>query len=52
MQGGVYAIHVLKKDGIPCDVRMLVLLETSDAGIVSKRNYYDPDSLMACNWAY
>jgi hypothetical protein len=51
MQGGIYAIHVSKTDGSPCEVRMLVLLETSNAGVVSERSYYNADSLLACGWA-
>jgi hypothetical protein len=34
MQGGVYSIHILKADGDPCKLRMLVLLETSKEGVV------------------
>jgi hypothetical protein len=31
-------------------VRMLVLLETSNAGVVSERIYYNADSLITCGW--
>jgi hypothetical protein len=50
MQGGIYAIRISKTDGSSCEVRMLVLLETSNAGVVSERVYYTADSLIACGW--
>jgi len=50
MLGGIFAVHVKKADGSPCDVLMLVLLETDKSGVVGERLYYNADSIIACGW--
>jgi ketosteroid isomerase-like protein len=51
IQGGVFALHVADAQGNPCAVKTLVLLEKSSKGISSEKDYYNADSLIACNWA-
>jgi len=49
LTGGVFAIR-LPQEQESCEVRIVVLLDTSDEGIVRERVYYDTDSLAACGW--
>ena len=51
VRGGVYDIHLPGEGNKPCEVRTLLLLELSEEGILNERTYYDPESLIACNWA-
>jgi ketosteroid isomerase-like protein len=49
--GGVYAIHVTDQEGKPCDVRAIILSESSKDKIINERLFYNADSLIACGWA-
>ncbi len=49
--GGVYAIHVIDRAGRPCDVRAIILLESSQDKIINEKLFYNADSLIACGWA-
>jgi hypothetical protein len=49
--GGVYAIHVTDQAGKPCDVRAIILLESSQDKITNEWLFYNADSLIACGWA-
>ena len=49
--GGVYAIHIIDQAGQPCDVRAVILLESSQDKIINEWLFYNADSLIACGWA-
>ena len=51
VQGGAFAVHVTDAEGKACAVKILMLLEKSSSGISSEKDYYNADSLVACNWA-
>jgi ketosteroid isomerase-like protein len=49
--GSLYSIHVSDQTGKPCDVRAIILLESSQDKIINERLFYNADSLIACGWA-
>ncbi len=52
VDGGVFAITVIDKDGNPCEIRAIVLLTPDESGKIQKQEiFYNADSLLACGWA-
>jgi ketosteroid isomerase-like protein len=49
--GGVFVIHASDRAGQPCDVRAIIVLDTSEAKIINEWIFYQADSLLACGWA-
>lgn len=52
-RGGIYTVSVSNTSGQPCDVNMLVLLESDESQqkIAHEWLFYNADSLIACGWA-
>lgn len=51
IDGGIFGIQVSDPSGKPCEVRVELLLEPSDKGIVKERIYYEVGTLITCGWA-
>jgi ketosteroid isomerase-like protein len=50
--GGLYVIKVKDDNGQPCEVKVAVLLQTSENLLITHETlYYEPQSLISCGWA-
>ena len=49
--GGIYAIHTTDGNGKPCDVKTAIVIETKENKVNNEWVFYNPDSLIDCDWA-
>lgn len=51
MTGGLYLVKVQDLAGQPCEVKVAVLLQTSEGLIIHESMFYEPQALINCGWA-